>query len=370
MSNAFANVFNQVAQQATSAEEASRSNAENLLSSASSTAAADKSAATADQRGVQSTADSFMSKSDKVMADATRITHTDTIQTSSGSFPTSGTPSDTPSAIDFASRTINYVNGLPQMGYNVFSFHNSVKDLLMSGALGQYDMTNVNSFISTFPADWRAKFLSSEDGLAELFSHVSELADIAHSLWQQGSQSTQESGWYAPKFSLSTQKSPYDDWNHQARDPYAQHVQNSLNNNGGTYKDGFADHPDYVGQFGMMATDTKLSFDMGRNGLNILSSDASISSAGESGLASMETVLGEGAVVGEEGLLASAGVDAAAGVVTGVGMATGVGEVALALGGLAFVGYEAYKMANGGEGHPILDNMKSKFKGALSWLGY
>lgn len=299
---------------------------------------------------------------------ASRIQNDDssTQQTPTGAFPTTGISSNNPSTLDFASRTISYVNGLPQMGYNIFSFHNSVKDLLMNGTLSGYDMTNVNSFMSTLPSDWKSKFTANEDGLADLFKHVTELSNMAHSLWPQGSESSTPSGWYSNNFSVSTQQTPYNDWTKQAsQDPYSIHNQTSLTNNSGTEKDGYSDHPDYVGIAGELWAAGK-GF---QSGMSALESEASMSSAGEAAFGSMEGVVGEGMIIGEEGLLASAGAETAAGIVTAVGMATGVGEVALAIAGVAAIGYGLYKMSGGGENNGFMDKVTSGFSKTLDFFG-
>jgi hypothetical protein len=227
--------------------------------------------------------------------------------------------------IEFISRTVNTLNGIPTAGFTAFTFHNAVNDALQSGALQGINLTNVNSLLTTLPSDWKAKFTTSPDAMSDLLNQANELMGLAHDLWTQPpTAADSKSQWFDGTQSYMPTNA---NWNAQ-RNLYQQSNSASVASNAGTYKDGLADHPDYHGPVGFQPS-INTYYDV----------------ATESVGSAVELATGIGAF--ETTALGTA-------IATAV---PGAAEVALALGSLAIGGYALYKMAGGSANIKGADDM-------------
>lgn len=131
--------------------------------------------------------------------------------------------------IEFISRTGNFVNKQIGEGWDVFTFHNSANDLL-----NKWKMSGLtNDLLSTLPSEWISQYGNDEEGLNNLLANSKQLIDTAAKMWNQSNMvGSTPSGWM------------------HYQDIYQQNNQRSMQSNQGTYKEGYADHPDYTGEMG------------------------------------------------------------------------------------------------------------------------
>lgn len=267
--------------------------------------------------------------------------------------------SSMPSDLEFVARATTVLSNAKSNGWNVFTFHNTLTDALMNGSLQNGNLQNPSSILRTLPTDWQTKYAQNPDALEHLFANIQNLVGVAKSIWGNTSgPGGAQSGWQTYDSAMPQVA----DWNQQGvQSPYQQHQSASLQSNQGTEKDGYADHPDYVGRLGTDVTEAyslyktgQAAVSVGSSGLEALSSAEGVSSLGEAVLGSVPGVIGEGGVLSAMG--------AGEATIAAVGAATGVAEVAAAATGLAVVAYGVYKLAGGSGNVPFLDNVASKIQ--------
>ncbi len=270
--------------------------------------------------------------------------------------------------IDFISRAVNGLNSATSNGFSVFNFHNTLTDALQNGSLQNMNLQSGSSLLSSLPSDWKTKYSQDPESLGNLLENINNLVSIAHSSWSAPDKlGTVQSGWGGM-------------WSNEGLNPYQNHINNSIQSNAGTEKDGYANHPDYSGKSGssqMDMAEVKLgelaglwgtatgAYAAGTAGIATLTGEGAAATAGEGILSTVGGYVGEtGLLVGEESLLAGAG----EGVAVGLGMASGVGELAVAAVGVAVVGYGLYKFLGGSGSVPFLDNVGSKMESAFNFF--
>jgi hypothetical protein len=312
--------------------------------------------------------------------------------------------------IEYVAQTSSLLTNAMANGHTVFTFHDTLNDLLATGALGQLNNYNIHGLLGTLPADWQSKYSQDSNSLDDLLLNIQGLLSLSHDIWNGNPSGFGASGWAPPTpFYQPTGQPPA---HNTYTDPSVPSSNNDLNRNRLSMKEnmdseeeekqGMSDHPDYLGRVGEAYTGYELGYggyQLGQTAYNAVTTEGGVANLGQSvidtgtkylnnltggaeeaeeGEAGLETAgeLGEVAEVAEiGGTAAEVGEVAAAGLAAVaapevIGAVAVVGAVGLAAAGLAVGAYDIYKALGGTGNIPVLDNIGDTVHSAFGWLGF